>query len=86
MLTAVSIPLEANAKLALQEPHTRNSFEMKYPEALFLIAGNFNQANHKNVLPECYQHIFCPIRGPNALTHNHQKCILHLSQIVVWLI
>eukprot|EP00061_Rhincodon_typus_P014661 g41831.t1 len=42
---------------------------MKFPEALFIVAGNFNQANLKRVLAKHHQHISCPTKGPNILDH-----------------
>eukprot|EP00061_Rhincodon_typus_P012314 g37961.t1 len=43
--------------------------ETEYPEALFFIAGDFNQANLKTVLPRYHQHISCPTTGLNILDH-----------------
>eukprot|EP00061_Rhincodon_typus_P016070 g44089.t1 len=43
--------------------------ETKFPKALFIVAGDFNQANFKRALPKYHQHISCPTRGPNILGH-----------------
>ena len=70
ILTAVYIPPQADMKAALDEISTAtNSLETKYPEALLIEAGDFNQANLKSVLPRYYQHVTCPTRGPNILDH-----------------
>ncbi|XP_048414141.1 uncharacterized protein LOC125465079 isoform X2 [Stegostoma tigrinum] len=70
ILTVVYIPPHAEMKSALDEIYTvTNRFEMKYPEALFIIAGDFNQANLKSVLPKYHQHVSCPTRGANILDH-----------------
>eukprot|EP00061_Rhincodon_typus_P010038 g34010.t1 len=64
-----------------------NTLETKFPEALFLVAEDFNQTNLKRVLPKYHQHISCPTREPNILDHCYmtikdaysykQKLILH---------
>eukprot|EP00061_Rhincodon_typus_P005450 g24981.t1 len=57
-------------KNALDEIYTTtNALETKFPEVLFIVAGDFNRANLKRVLPRYYEHIFCPTRGPNILGH-----------------
>ncbi|KAF7647947.1 hypothetical protein LDENG_00164230 [Lucifuga dentata] len=38
-----------------------------YPEAVHIIAGDFNQADLKAVLPKFYQHVKCATRGENTL-------------------
>eukprot|EP00061_Rhincodon_typus_P011283 g36188.t1 len=70
ILTAVYIPPHADVKNALDEIYTTtNTLEIKFPEALFIMAGHFNQANLKQVMQNYHQHISCPIRGPNILDH-----------------
>lgn len=70
ILTAVHIPLQADVKLALEELRAVvNSFETKYPRALCIIAGNFNQANLTSVLPNYNQHVSWPTRGSDVLDH-----------------
>ncbi len=41
----------------------------KHPDAACIIAGDFNKANLKKVLPNFHQHISCPTRGLNTLDH-----------------
>ncbi|XP_048465357.1 uncharacterized protein LOC109913067 isoform X1 [Rhincodon typus] len=70
IITAVYIPPDAEVKNALHEICiTTNSLEMEYPEALFIVIGNFNQANLTSVLPKYHQHITCPTKGPDILDH-----------------
>ncbi|XP_060703504.1 uncharacterized protein LOC132830055 [Hemiscyllium ocellatum] len=70
ILTAVYIPPHAEVQSALHEIYTvTNRLSTKYPEALFIIAGDFNQANLKSVLPKYHQHVSCPTKGPNILDH-----------------
>lgn len=53
----------ADAKLPLDEQYFFTNIFAKYPETFF------NQTNLKSVLPQYYQHVFCPTRGPNILNH-----------------
>ncbi len=41
----------------------------KHPDAALIIAGDFNKANLKKVMPNFHQHISCPTRGLNTLDH-----------------
>eukprot|EP00061_Rhincodon_typus_P013098 g39263.t1 len=69
-LTAVYIAPHAEVKSALDKVYnSTNSLETEYPKALFIIAGDFNQANLKNVLPKHYQYAPCSTRGPNIPDH-----------------
>lgn len=40
-----------------------------YPEGVFIVAGDFNQTNHRSVLPRTHQDVTCPTRGKNTLEH-----------------
>lgn len=68
MVTAVYIPPDANANLALGELHRAASSQQNlYPEAVHIIAGDFNHADLKSVLPKFDQHVRCATRGVNTL-------------------
>ncbi len=38
-------------------------------DAVSIIAGDFNKASLRQVMPNFHQHISCPTRGPNTLDH-----------------
>ncbi len=67
VIVAVYIPPCANAKdarelyCAISEQQTNN------PDGFFIIAGDFNHANLKAVLPKFYQHVNFATRGNNTL-------------------
>lgn len=42
-----------------------------HPDGVHIIAGDFNQANLKSVLPKFYQHVKRSTRGENILDHVH---------------
>lgn len=70
ILTAVYIPPDANAKLAMKELYTAISkHQTKHPEAAFIVAGDFNHSNLKTVLPRFHQHVSCHTRGDKTLDH-----------------
>eukprot|EP00061_Rhincodon_typus_P005856 g25863.t1 len=70
ILTAIYKPSHAEVKSAFDEIYTAtNNLETEYPEALFIIAGDLNQANLKSVRPKYHQHVSCPTRGPITLDH-----------------
>ncbi len=48
-----------------------NRTETSWPEAAFIVAGNFNKANLRKVLLIYYQYISCPTRGENTLNHGY---------------
>ena len=43
--------------------------ETTYPEATFIVAGDFNKSNMKTRLPKFYQHIDCATRAGKTLDH-----------------
>lgn len=68
MLTGVYVPPDANANLALGRLQSLISSQQdKYPEAVHIIAGDFNHVELKTVLPTLYQHVKCPTRGDKTL-------------------
>lgn len=70
IITAVYIPPQADANRALNELYgTISRLETSHPEAAFIVAGDFNKANLKKVLPKYHQHITCPTRAKNTLDH-----------------
>eukprot|EP00061_Rhincodon_typus_P018864 g48222.t1 len=70
ILTAVYIQPRADVKNALDMIYTTtNTRETKFPEALFIVASNFNQVNLKQVMPKYHQHMSYPDRRLNILDH-----------------
>ncbi|KAK3570813.1 hypothetical protein QTP86_027627, partial [Hemibagrus guttatus] len=64
----VYIPPSANDKEALCELYGAISeLQNAHPDGLFIIAGDFNHANLKSVLPKFHQHVDFATRGVNAL-------------------
>lgn len=65
LITAVYIPPNADAKVALGLLHSSiSSQQSRYADAVFVIAGDFNHADLKAVLPKFHQHVK---RGANTL-------------------
>ncbi len=70
VITAVYIPPQADTSLALSNLHdVLSGYNNKHPDAAFIIAGDFNKANLKKVMPNFHQHISCRTRGLNTLDH-----------------
>ncbi len=70
VVTAVYIPPQADTSLALSKLHdVLSGYINKHPDAAFIIAGDYNKAKVKKVMPNFHQHISCPTRGPNKLDH-----------------
>ncbi|KAL0195209.1 hypothetical protein M9458_008781, partial [Cirrhinus mrigala] len=68
VIVAVYIPPCANAKDALRELYNAISEQQtNNPDGFFIIAGDFNHANLKSVLPKFYQHVNFATRGNNTL-------------------
>ncbi len=68
VIVAVYIPPCANAKDALRDLYSAISEQQtNNPDGFFLIAGDFNHANLKTVLPKFYQHVNFATRGNNTL-------------------
>lgn len=70
IIIAIYIPHKANTNTVLGYLLTAISKQQRaHPDGVFIIAGDFNQANMKTVLPKLYQHVHCPTRGKNTLDH-----------------
>jgi hypothetical protein len=68
MVTAVYIPPDANASAAIGLLYANiTSKQSTYPDAVHIIAGDFNHANLKTALPKFHQHVKCATRGDNIL-------------------
>ncbi len=58
IITAVYIPPQANTDQALKELYGNISEqETAYPEAAFIVTGDFNKANFRTIAPKYFQHI-----------------------------
>ena len=67
-IVAVYIPPSANCKQALSVLYRAISdMQATQPEGVFIVAGDFNQANMKTVLPNFHQHVDFATRGKNTL-------------------
>ncbi len=70
VITAVYIPPQADTSLALSKLHDKLSgYINKHPDAASIIAGDFNKANLKKVMPNFHEHVSCTTRGPNTLDY-----------------
>ncbi len=70
LVSAVYIPPQADTSVALSKLHDELSGYINiHPDAACIIAGDFNKANLKKVIPNFHQHISCPTRGLNTLDH-----------------
>lgn len=60
----------ANSTAALNKLHdVISAIETAHPDAVFIIAGDFNQCNLRTVLPKYHQHVNIPTRVKNTLDH-----------------
>lgn len=63
-LTAVYIPSQANARIALASLHDAiHPLKNHHPDGVFIIAGDFNHANLKTVMPNFHHFVDFPNRG-----------------------
>lgn len=76
MVTAVYIPPKANASLALESLYdTISEQQSKYPDAVHIVAGDFNHVDLKVALPRFHQRIKCATRAANTL----DKCYTNIK-------
>ena len=62
------IPPQADTMTALKERHwTLYKLETTYPEAAFIVDGDFNKANLRKMLPKFYQHTDCSTHAGKTL-------------------
>lgn len=63
IIAAVYIPPSVNIKDTLEELNNAISCaQNSHPEGFFIIAGDFNQANLRDILPKFHQYITLPTR------------------------
>ncbi|KAI4905306.1 hypothetical protein NFI96_022731, partial [Prochilodus magdalenae] len=67
-LAAVYIHPRANYTAALSKLYdVISALETAHPDAVFIVAGDFNQCNLRTVLTKYHQHVDIPTRGKNTL-------------------
>lgn len=87
IIIAVYAPPSADVKQAMGELYnTVRQLQTSNPDAICIIAGDFNKANLNSALPNFHQHVACATRGENTLDHlytNIKKAYTaaHLSHI-----
>ncbi|KAI3375381.1 hypothetical protein L3Q82_021870, partial [Scortum barcoo] len=76
IITAAYIPPDADAKAAMNGLYEAISKQQTaYPEAAFIVAGDFNHSNLKTVLPKFHQHVSCQTRGDKTLDHVYTNIV-----------
>ncbi len=89
IITAVYIPPQANTDQALKELYGNISEqETAYPDAAFIVTGDFNKANFRTITPKYIQHITINTRGDRVLDHcysptNRSPAHLSANQIIL---
>ncbi len=79
-VAAVYIPPDANSKNALQELYEVISSHMtKQPDAVIIVAGDFNQTDLRTVLLRFHQHVHISTRGNNTLAATEPSLVLILA-------
>ncbi len=74
IVTAVYIPPQEDTSLALFKLHdVLSGYINKHPDAASIIAGDFNKASLRQVMPNFHQHVSCTNRGPNTLDHCYSQ-------------
>lgn len=70
LITAAYIPPSADTKEALDTLYNSISeLNSIYRDGVIIVAGDFNQANMRKVLPNYHQHVDFATRGTNTLDH-----------------
>ena len=70
IFSAVYIPPQADTAKALSDRHdVLSGHQNKHPDAAVIVAGDFNKAKPKQVMPNFHQHVSCPTRGEKTLDH-----------------
>lgn len=70
VIIAAYIPPDANVNTALSVLlNAINTYQLSHPNGFQIIAGDFNKANLKAVLPKFHQHVKCLTRGKKILDH-----------------
>lgn len=73
---AVHVLPQVDTDTAISELHkVISSYLANYSDAALIVAGDFNHANLKEVIPEFIQHIDCYSRGERILDHGYSLCI-----------
>lgn len=68
LITAVYIPPQANAKLALDQLQGAiNKCMTARPDSVVIAAGDFNHANLNTVMPKFFKNVTIPTRDKNTL-------------------
>lgn len=68
IIIAVYVPPSANVKQAMGELYnTISQLQTAHPDTFYIVAGDFNKASLKPVLPKFYLHVDCVTRGNNRL-------------------
>ncbi|KAI2643798.1 hypothetical protein H4Q32_029977 [Labeo rohita] len=82
VIVAVYIPPCANSKDVLRELYSAISEQQtNNPDAFYIIAGDFNHANLKSVLPKFYQYVNFATRGNNTLDLVYTTHTDHFSNL-----
>ena len=69
MVTGVNIPPQADTTTALKELHwTLCRLETTYPEAEFIVVGDFSKASLRKRIAKFYQHTDCTRAGNRSTT------------------
>ncbi len=70
IITAIYNPPQANTDQALKELYGNISEqETTYPDAAFIVTGDFNKANFRTIAPKYFQHITINTRGDRVPDH-----------------